>query len=156
MEVSTNGTVENERKLASNEIEDLYKKYDSLNKKVEQIEKEHRNTENSMKRIENSVESMSTNFEQLMKKLDSVMELKEAGKMFQKDLGKNLSFHRMVKQPMRKLAVGTMSTVFQISSYASEKISGAREGLEDMVAEAQYNSRKKIQTMSDVGMEPDA
>lgn len=143
---------EKEVKSASKEIDDLYKKYESLSKKVEMIEKENRNTENSMKRIEDSVGTMNTNFDTLMKKLDSIMEDKEAGRMFQKDMGKNISFNNMIKRPMRKLAVGTMSTVFQISSYASEKLSGAREGMEDIVAEAQYKSKKRMGNMSDMGM----
>ncbi len=145
--------MENEEKLTQ-EINDLKKKYETVMKKVEAIEKESRETAKSINRIENSVGTMNNNFEELMKKLDSVVEDRESDKMFDNTKRSGFSLKKMITKPMRKLAVGTISTMFTLADYTSEKFSYAREGVEDMIAEAQYNSKKrKSNMMSD--MEPE-
>ena len=88
-----------------------------------------------------------------MKKLDFMVEDRESNRMFDKVNRHSFSLRKMITKPMRKLAVGTMSAVFSAADYTSEKLSYAREGVEDMVAEAQYNSkRRRANMMSD--MEP--
>ncbi len=144
--------MENEEKI-SQEINDLKKKYEAVMKKIDAIEKESKETANSINRIENSVGTMNNNFEELMKKLDFMVEDRESNRMFGKVNRHSFSLKKMITKPMRKLAVGTMSAVFSAADYTSEKLSYAREGVEDMVAEAQYNSkRRRANMMSD--MEP--
>lgn len=137
----------------NHEISELKKKYESVSKKVDAIEKETKETENSIKKIENGFANMNNNFEEIMKKLDSISDDKEANKMFnnaKKNNGK-FSMKGMIMRPMRKLVVGTMSTIFSVADYTSEKFSYAREGMEDMMAEAHYNSKvKKPNMMSDM------
>lgn len=132
----------------SDEIDELRKKYDMLVKKIDAIEKESKNTENSIKKIENSVGTMNNNFEALMSKLDIIVEDKEASKMFKKEKRSGFSLKNMITKPMRMLAVGTFSSIFTIADYTSEAFSGAREGMEDILAEAQYNRKKRKSNMT--------
>jgi len=131
----------------NDEVDDLKKKYNSLVKKIDAIEKESKNTENSIKKIENSVGTMNNNFEALMNKLDNIVEDKEASKMFKKEKKSEFSLKNMITRPMRMLAVGTFSTIFTIVDYTSETVSSAREGMEDILAEAQYNRKKRRSNM---------
>ncbi len=133
------------------EINTLRDKYETLSKKVDRIEKESKNTENSIKRIENSMGMMNNHFEELMKKLDNIVEDKESNKMFNEERKSNFSLKGMLTRPIRKLVVGTMSSVFSLADYASEKAAYAREGMEDIIAEAQYKSKlRKADMMQDM------
>jgi predicted nuclease with TOPRIM domain len=144
--------MENEERV-NQEINDLKKKYEEVIKKIDKIEKESKDTANSISRIENSVGTMNSNFEELMKKLDSVVEDRESDKMFDNVKRSGISLKKMITGPIRKLAVCTISSVFCIADYASEKFSYAREGVEDIIAEAQYNSKKRRSSMMS-DMEP--
>jgi hypothetical protein len=53
----------------------------------------------------------------------------------------------MVTAPMKRMTISTMRTLFTMADYASEKAASARESLEDIMAEAQYESKKKRSTM---------
>ncbi|OOM78939.1 hypothetical protein [Clostridium sp. BL-8] len=129
------------------EINGLKGKYDSLLQKLDSIEKENAQKENNIKQMENNFTVINNNLKELMEKIDSVIEEKETTKMFSNTRKNNFSFMNMVASPMRKATVGTMRAVFSMTDYASEKVAHAREGLEDIVAEAQYENKKRRSTM---------
>ena len=140
--------MENEEKM-NQEISNLKKKYDAVIQRIDHLEKENKETSDSMKRIESGFSMMNNNFDELMKKLDTIVEDKEVNNMFHDSKKSNMSLKSLVTKPMRKLAVGAMSAVFCITDYTSEKMSYAREGMEDMIAEAHYKSRAKKANRSD-------
>lgn len=139
--------MENLEKL-SQEVHDLKQKYETVIKKLDGIEKENAHRENSIKRIENSFDVMNNNFRELMDKIDVIVEDRETHKMFNQGKRSNFSLINMIKRPIRKLTVGTISSIFAITEYASEKAACTREGLEDIIAEAKYESQKKRVTLA--------
>lgn len=129
------------------EINELKQKYESIIQRLDSIEKENTHREHSIKRIENSFEVINNNMKELMGKIDLMIEDKETNKMFNNVARSGFSLMNMIKRPIRRLTVGTMSTLFTIADYASEKTACAKESLEDIVAEAQYESKKRRSTM---------
>jgi len=127
----------------SQEVNDLKQKYQTVVQKLDAIERENSHRENSIKRIENSFEVMNNHFTELMNKIDLMVEDKEANKMFTNVKRGNFSLMNMIRVPMRKLTVGALSSLFTFTEYATEKAACTREGLEDMIAEAQYESKKR-------------
>lgn len=138
--------MENSNELTQ-EINELRGKYESLIQKLDNIEKESTQRENNIKQMESNFEVINNNLKELMNKIDSMVEDRETGKMFSNFRKENSSFMDMITKPMRKATVSTMSTIFSITDYASEKMAYARENLEDIVAEAQYENRKRKSTM---------
>ncbi|MBC2579766.1 hypothetical protein HGI79_05480 [Clostridium sp. DJ247] len=49
--------------------------------------------------------------------------------------------------PLRKLAVGTVSSVLTITDKTIKTAGGFKEGVEDIIAEAQYQRTKKRMTV---------
>jgi predicted nuclease with TOPRIM domain len=129
------------------EVSELKQKYNSLIQKLDAIEKENIHREHSIKQTENNFEVISNNIKDLMEKIDLMVEDKEANKTFNNVRKSSFSFMNMIKTPMRRITVTTMRTLFTMADYASEKSALAREGLEDIVAEAQTESKKKRPTM---------
>jgi predicted nuclease with TOPRIM domain len=138
--------MENNEQL-NQEVNELKGKYESLMQKLDNIEKENTNRENNIKQIENNFEVINNNIRELMNKIDSIVEDKETNKMFSSFRKGDSSFTNMIKMPMRKVTVNTMRTIFSMADYASEKLAFAREGLEDIVAEAQYENKKRRSSM---------
>jgi predicted nuclease with TOPRIM domain len=127
----------------SQEINELKGKYDSLIQKLDSIEKENTQKENNIKQMENNFTVINNNLKELMAKIDSIIEEKETNQMFDSSKRRDFSLMNMVTKPMRKATVGTMRALFTMTDYASEKVAHAREGLEDIVAEAQYENQKR-------------
>jgi predicted nuclease with TOPRIM domain len=138
--------MENSEQL-NKEVNELKGKYESLMEKLVNIEKESANKENNIKQMENNFEVINNNIKELMNKIDSMVEDREASKMFNNFRMNNSSFMNMIRMPMRKATISTMRTIFSLADYASEKMAYAREGLEDIVAEAQYENKKRRSTM---------
>ena len=121
------------------EINELKKQYESLIQRFDNLEKENTQKDNNFASVNNSLK-------ELMGKIDSIIEEKETTKMF--NVGKrDFSFMNIITTPMRKATVGTMRAVLSMTDFASEKVAHAREGLEDIVAEAQYENQKRRPSM---------
>ena len=129
------------------EINELKQKYESLIQKLDDIQKENTLRENSIKQTENNFDVINNNMKVLMDKIDLMVEDKETSKMFNNVRKNNFSMMNMITAPMKKITISTMRTLFTMADYASEKAASAREGLEDIMAEAQYESKKKRSTM---------
>lgn len=121
------------------EINELKKQYESLIQRFDNLEKENTQKDNNFASVNNSLK-------ELMGKIDSMIEEKETNKMF--NVGRrDFSFMNMITTPMRKATVGTMRAVLSMTDFTSEKVAHAREGLEDIVAEAQYENQKRRSSM---------
>jgi hypothetical protein len=129
------------------EVSELKQKYDSLIQKVAAIEKQNTHRGHSIKQTENNFEVINNNLRELVKKIDLMVEDKETNKMSNKIRKNNFSLMNMIKTPIKRIAISTMRTLFTMADYASEKASSTRESLEDIAAEAQYESKKKRQPM---------
>ncbi|WP_297428277.1 hypothetical protein [Clostridium sp.] len=138
--------MENSENL-NQEFNELKEKYNSLIQKVDNLEMENSHRENSVKQMENNFEVINNNIKELMEKIDSIIEDKETSKMFSSVRRSNSSIMNMITMPMRKATVNTMRAIFSVADFASEKVATARENLEDIVAEAQYENKKRRSSM---------
>ena len=129
------------------EINELKQKYETIIQKLDNIEKENMHKEHTIKQAENNFEVINNNMKELMEKIDLMVEDKETSKMFNNVRKNNSSMINMITTPMKIITISTMRTLFTMADYASEKAAYAREGLEDIIAEAQYESKKKRSTM---------
>jgi predicted nuclease with TOPRIM domain len=129
------------------EVNELKQKYESLIQKLDDIQKENTLREHSIKQTENNFDVINHNMKALMDKIDLMVEDKETSKMFNNGRKNNFSMMNMITAPMKRMTISTMRTLFTMADYASEMAASAREGLEDIMAEAQYESKKKKSTM---------
>lgn len=121
------------------EINELKKQYESLIQRFDNLEKDNTQKENNFSDVNNTLK-------ELMGKIDSIIEEKETNKMFNTKRS-DFSLMNMITTPMRKATIGTMRAVLSMTDFASEKVAHAREGLEDIVAEAQYENQKRRSNM---------
>ena len=138
-------TMNNDKDSLQQEINELKQKYDALLNDVKCLED---NKSNMKSMVENSyevVQNISKNVENVMNELNAFKENyenTESNNMINEDKMK-LSMRDMVINPLRKIAVGTMQSAFMVIDKTMEGMSNAKEGFEDIVAEAQYQNKKK-------------
>ena len=144
-------TVNNDKDQLQQEIDELRQKYDTLLKDVKCLE----DNKNNMKGIvENSyevVQNVSKNVENIMNELNNLKKDYEntaSSNMFNENKMK-FSMKSMFINPLRKIAVGTMQSAFLMMDKTVEGMSNAKEGFEDIVAEAQYQNKKKSTETAD-------
>lgn len=98
-------------------------------------------------------------YDSVIKKLDSIEKENSTKdlsiKRIEKTSKASFSFMNMMTRPLKKVTISAMSSLFTIADYASEKAACARESMEDIIAEAQYQSRKKQAAMMTPPMLPD-
>lgn len=135
----------NDKDKLQQEINELKQKYDTLLKDVKCLE----DSKNSMKDIvENSyevVQNVRKNVENVMDELNNLKkEYENIGSSNMKnEENMNFSMKKMFINPLRKIAVGTIQSAFLMMDKTMEGMSNAKEGFEDIVAEAQYQNKKK-------------
>ena len=138
-------TINNDKDKFQQEINELKQKYDTLIKEVKSLE----DNKNNMKIIvDNSyevVQSVSKNVENVMNELNNLKRDYEntSSKDMLNDDKMKFSLRSMFINPLRKIAVGTMQSAFLVVDKTVEGMSNAKEGFEDIVAEAQYQNKKK-------------
>ena len=141
MEASMN----NDKDKLQMEINELSKKYEALLKDVKCLE----DSKNSMKNIvENSyevVQNVSKNVENVMNDLNNMKNdyKNNVTSNIKNDEKMKFPMKEMFINPLRKIAIGTMQTAFLMMDKTVEGMSNAKEGFEDIVAEAQYQNKKK-------------
>ena len=137
--------INNDNEKFQKEMNDLKQKYDTLFKEVKDLE----DTKDNMKQVVQSsyevVQSLSKNVENVMKELETLKgELKNNTSINTNNEGmKKFSMKQMFMNPLRKIAVGAMQSAFLLVDKTVEGVSNAKEGFEDIVAEAQYQNKKK-------------
>jgi len=137
--------ISNDNEKFQREINELKQKYDTLLKEVKGIE----DTKNNMKDVIQSsyevVQGLSKNVENVMNELNNLKsDLKNNTTMnINNENSKKFSMKEMFVNPFRKIAVGTLQSAFLVMDKTIEGMSNAKEGFEDMVAEAQYQNKKK-------------
>lgn len=141
-------------KKMQQEIKDIKSKYESLNGDVKELKTSQASIQQNMTMICNSVEKMSSNVEEMMSKLNTISGNQEKSAVEEMIGKKKGLFNTLVKRPIRKVAVGTISTAMSLGDFAVERLENVKEGMEDLVAEAHYNKkmRKKENTMNPVGV----
>lgn len=132
-------------KKMQEEIKDLQAKYNSISGDVKAMKNSQAELQGNMSTIGGSLEKMSKNVEEMMNKLNLITDEQQQHSIEQMMHKSGGLFFRLVKKPLRKLAVGTVSTAMVFGDYAWEKIANTKEGLEDIVAEASYHKNKRLE-----------
>jgi chromosome segregation ATPase len=126
------------------ELDNLHLKYNNISDQIQTLQNDKSDLRNSVKAMNDSFQQVSKNVEDILSKLNAISKdnknLNEADMMDRKI---NFSLKKLIFNPLRKLAVGTISSVLTVADTATEVTCGFKEGLEDMVAEAQYQRKKK-------------
>lgn len=129
------------------DFDELRGKYASINQKLDNIQKENTTREHSIQQLENNFQVINNNIKELMVKIDSMIEEKENHKIFDSDKRNDFSVMNIIRMPMRTVTVNTMRTIFTMVDYAYEKVACVKEGLDDIITEAQSESKKRKPTM---------
>lgn len=124
------------------DFDELNGKYESIIEKLDGIQKENIQREHTIHQLENSFQVINNNIKELMSRVDSMLEEKENHNIFNRKRS-NFSIMNVIRMPMRKMTVKTMRTIFTMADIAYEKVSFVKEGLEDIITEAQSESKKR-------------
>lgn len=126
------------------QIQELQLKYEKLSQEVEQLENHKTNIGTDIKEIHGEFEQINKKIEMILEKLNGLSD--EYDEM-ETDMDDEINITRSMKgfftNPLRKIAVGTLSAVYAIADMTIEKTSSFKESLEDIVAEAQYSNKKR-------------
>lgn len=118
------------------ELNDLKNKYSNLLKEMQVLE----NNKDNINSLKQDIKSIHDGFEQINK---NVEQLNDKLNTISQESQMNNQMKKMMRNPLRRLMVGTVSSVMFVVDKAVETTSGIRENLEDIVAEAQYENKKK-------------
>jgi len=138
-------TINNDKDQLQQEIDELRQKYDTLLSEVKSLEDNKNNMKDIVENSYQVVQNVSKNVENVMNELNNLKKEYEditSNNMVNENKMK-LSMKDMFVNPLRKIAVGTMQSAFLMMDKTVEGMANAKEGFEDIVAEAQYQNKKK-------------
>lgn len=130
----------------SKDFDELKGKYESIIEKLDGIQKENVQREHTIQQLENSFQVINSNIKELMSRMDSMLEEKENHNLFSRKR-RRFSIMKVIRMPMRKMTIHTMRTIFTIADIAYDKVSSVREELDDIITEAQCESKKRRSSM---------
>ena len=134
----------NQNENEKTNLEELQCKYDNIKKEVDDLESNKESLNESVNKMHNSFELINKNVEELMTKLDAMgMRVDESKEETNKRDRFDFSLNNMIVNPLRKVAVGTIRAAIMVGEKANEEVANIREGMEDVVAEAQYLNKKQ-------------
>ncbi|MBV7275496.1 hypothetical protein I6U48_21570 [Clostridium sp. PL3] len=121
------------------ELHNLKEGYSKTNEQIQELQSSKHDMESNIKTISDNFNQVNKNIEDILYKLNGISEMNKA----LEDERINFSVKKMLINPLRKLTVGAVSSVLSVVDKTSELTCGVKEGLEDMVAEAQYQHKRK-------------
>jgi len=144
-------TMNNDKDKLQNEINELRQKYDTLLKDVKCLEDNKNNMKDIVENSYEVVKNVSKNVENVMNELNNLKnEYQNTASNNTNTREKmNFSMRKIFINPLRKIAVGTIQSAFLVMDKTMEGMSNAKEGFEDIVAEAQYQNKKKHMEATD-------
>lgn len=126
------------------DIDDLQSKYHALHQAVSQLENKKTSINSDIQQIRNEFEQMNTSMGEILQKLTKLSDdFVLANEKPDQEYKMMNSIRKMFTNPIRKMAVGTLSTVYMMTDKTIERTSSMKENLEDLVAEAKYENQKK-------------
>ncbi|HVI41665.1 MAG TPA: hypothetical protein VM577_13515, partial [Anaerovoracaceae bacterium] len=143
----TNQITEQQLKKMHEEVKEMHSKYTALTNDVKNLKDSQAGIQENMNAVNSNFDKLNGNIEEIMNKLNVISEDQKKSTMGKIMGDRDGLFTKAVKKPLRKLAIGTISTIMTISDYSMEKASSAKEGMEDIVAEASYNNKKRRNKM---------
>lgn len=138
--------LDNQYKTVQDDVKTLHQEYKAISSDVKSLNSSQTALQGNVDTICSNMEKISKNVEEMMKQLQVISE--EHQKLAVENMLHHKSGHvsAAVKKTLRKLAVGTVTGAMILGEYSAEKLACAREGLEDIIAEANYNNKIRKQS----------
>lgn len=141
---SSSVKIEELQKKMQQELDELQQKYSKISEQIQNLQNDKSDLKNNIKTMNDSFQQVSKNVEDILSKLNNInapnKDLNDEDEISKK---MNLSMKKIIFNPLRKLLVGTISSVLLVKDKTAEVTCGFKEGFEDIVAEAQYQRTKK-------------
>jgi chromosome segregation ATPase len=141
---SQNPTPQAAGKTLEERLNALEEKFNKMNTEVDGLKNERSELKENIKSMQDSFQTVNKNVETILSRLED-MTSRQNGSMMN---GMTPGMMKMMRRPMRKLFVGTVSSVMTVTSVLTEAVSHMKEGMEDIMAEAQYEQKKKHMSMA--------
>ncbi|MBV7275494.1 hypothetical protein I6U48_21560 [Clostridium sp. PL3] len=131
------------------ELKELQEKYSQMTTQIQELQNNKSDLKNSIKTMNDSFEQVSKNVEHILAKLDNISgtnkDLDDEDLLDEDAPDKKIGFlvKKILFTPLRKLTVGTIASVLSIVDGTSKLTCEVKEGFEDIVAEAQYQRKRK-------------
>jgi chromosome segregation ATPase len=138
------------QKKMQQELEDLQQKYSKISEQIQELQNDKLDIKNSIKTMSDNFQQVNKNVENILSKLDNIGPRNrnlDDEDILDEDI--DISMKKIVVNPLRKLIVGTVTSVLSVTDKVTELTCGFKEGLEDIVAEAQYQRKKKQMVAAD-------
>lgn len=139
---STN--IEESQKKMQQELIDLQQRFDKISEQIQDLQNDKLAFKSSIKTMNDSFQQVSKNVEDILSKLDNFSNPNKglnADDLIARKM--KFSMKKIIFNPLRKLAVGTISSILSVTDRAIESTCVIKEGFEDIVADAQYQRKKK-------------
>jgi len=135
------------------EIDTLEERYSSLSKGIKSLESSKNLIKDSMKSVQDKFKETNKNIKDILERLDKLnTDVEKNMEEKPQDNEKHgMFFQNVFRNPIRKLAIGTMSAVYVIADKTVEGTSGIKESLDDIVTEAKCKNEKRRMSRYDQG-----
>lgn len=137
--------IEELQKKMQQELTNLQQEYGKISEKVEELQNDKLDVKNSIKVINDNFGHISRNVENILSKLDNInikgKDVEDDEHIIDDRI--DISMKKIIFNPLRRLTIGTISSILAVTDKVTEMTCGAKEKLEDIVAEVQYERKKK-------------
>lgn len=134
-------------------LEEL-QKLDALEQKYSQVNTQMKKLQDDRSDLKNNIKSMNDKFQQVNKNVENILskldDIDKNDRNFSENMG-NFSVRKTLCAPLRKMTIGVVGSVLAVADKTTELACGAKEGFEDIVAEAQYQRKRKHKASMDEG-----
>ncbi|MCI1944805.1 hypothetical protein [Clostridium luticellarii] len=137
------------QKKMQQKLDTLEQKYSQISTEMKKLQDDKSDLKNSIKTMNDRFEHVNKNVEDILAKLDNISENNRG--LDDDAEGEKTDFlaRKAIFSPLRKLTVGAVGSVLAVIDKTAELACGAKEGFEDIVAEAQYQRKRKRKVSMD-------
>lgn len=147
-EDSSNKIVELQDKM-QHELDGLEEKYSKLTSQINELQSDKSDLKNSIKTMNNSFSEVNKNIESILSKVNSINEVNNEKDYDVSGTQRESLSKKVIVNPLRKLTIGAISSVLTVIDKTSELTCNVRENFEDIVAEAQYQHKRRQMASAD-------
>ncbi|WP_190972226.1 hypothetical protein [Clostridium sp. HV4-5-A1G] len=137
--------VEELQKKMQQKLDALEQKYSQISTQMQKLQDDRSDLKNNIKTMNDRFQQINKNVEDILSKLDNIGDNNKNVD----DEKTDFSVGKALFSPLRKLTVGTVGSVLAVIDKTAELACGAKEEFEDIVAEAQYQRKRKRKTSMD-------
>lgn len=140
---NSSAKIEEVQRKMQEELDALEQKYNEISTQIQELQNDKSDLKNSIKTMNDSFQQVSKNVENILAKLDNIGVASKDSDNDMYDREINFSAKKIILNPLRKLTIGAIGSVLAVIDKTSELTCGVKESFEDIVAEAQYQRKRK-------------